>query len=288
MARWAYEVNEGVDTKSKIYVGISLLIIASLVIFLIGRVNAQDAVLADLTARLKQQGVPIVSVSLVSRIPFTVGIVVQSSGRDLASPDDPIYQHIVVREATLAQQRGYKVDLVQITVIDNQGKVIISGKVIIPENTIATSLTAEALDNPTVASLLRQELSTYGMSIHSIDVSSDSSGVQQAIIDLQARDLQQANSALPMFMFGVRTSFFGRFNDTHHTNLKIVYVNLNNSTGERLLKYVNDLQLRNENWWQAPGLTQEWFPHPPVSIPPAATPNPSATSAPAPTPRTYP
>ncbi|GEM_PF-2683880 len=34
-------------------------------------------------------------------------------------------------------------------------------------------------------------------------------------------------------------------------------------TGQLLLKYVLDLQLDSESWWQIDGLTQSWFPSPP-------------------------
>ena len=34
-------------------------------------------------------------------------------------------------------------------------------------------------------------------------------------------------------------------------------------TGQLLLKYVLDLQLDSESWWQIDGLTQAWFPSPP-------------------------
>lgn len=226
----------------------------------------QEEIVDNLTERLIQQGVPIKSAKITSDASFgtIIEFVLQSSSEgDRVAPDDPLYEHAVRREVDLAQERGLKVKAVKVTFVNTQGKLICGGTVVTKEGMISQFDTPSKLDNDTVVDLLRQELDLCGMSLDKLDVSLDPGGIRWATVHLQVPDIETANAGIPDFMWKIRNTVEA-LNANQGTQIAIYQVNLTTTQGEPLLRYVNDLQLEREHWWQADELTKEWFPHPPA------------------------
>jgi len=232
--------------------------------FLLSQTKAQNNVVSDLIAYLTQKGVPVKNIEITSRIPFRVEVTLQSasSGQGVA-PDDPSFEHIVQRGVALVEKRdNIKFDVVRVIVVNTQGVPIYWSDV--PVRTVEETLFPSKLDDVTTAGLIREQIGLYGMSLDKLEVSSDTDGTQVLTIRLSVQDIGIANSALPQFMPELRV-LVEKLNAEHGTQIVICKVDIVDAEGKLLLKYVLDLQLAQENWWQADGLTLEWFPHPPPS-----------------------
>lgn len=79
---------------------------------------------------------------------------------------------------------------------------------------------------------------------------------------MNAPDLESANKALPRLMRELPL-LVNRLNGEQGASISVIKVDLKDAQGRLLLKYMYDLELETENWWQADGLSRDWFPHPP-------------------------
>ena len=256
-----------ISMRTVIGIVVGLAVIGISLTFLFNRVRAQDDIAVDLTARLQQQGVPVKDVAVTGRVPFRVKITLQStSDAEKVAPGDPIFEHAAHREVVLAQRRNdIKFDVVKIIIVNTQGTPIYWSDVPVSAGSEKMSPPSEPND-AAISEVVREELVLHGISLEDLSVSSDAESVQTLTIRLSVPDIQTANSALPQFMLDL-PALLEKLNAEKGTQIAICKIDLVDAAGQLLLRYVKDLQLSQENWWQADGVTQEWFPHPPPGGP---------------------
>ena len=228
----------------------------------VGQAMTQEEIVADLTARLTQQGVPIKAAKITSHIPFEIELVLQSSSEgDTVTPDDPLYEHATRREVDLAQKHGIEIETVKVTIVNTQGTPICWGTVVPKREIMGQVVMPAKLDNDIVAAILRKQLPLGQMSLDTLDVSLDADGARRVAIQLHVADIETANATVPEFMEELRLVIMA-LNANQGAQIAVYEVGLGTIKGQPLLNYVNDLQLGRQHWWQADELTKEWFPHP--------------------------
>lgn len=256
-----------ISMRTVIGIVVGLAVIGISLTFLFNRAHAQDNIAVDLTARLQQQGVPVKDVAVTGRVPFRVEITLQStSDTEKVAPSDPIFEHAAHREVVLAQRRNdIKFNVVKIIIVNVQGTPIYWSDVAVSAGSEKISPPSD-LNDAATSEVVREELALHGISLEELRVSSDAESAQTLTIRLSVPDIQTANSALPQFMLDL-PALLEKLNAEKRTQIVICKVDLVDAAGQPLLRYVKDLQLSQENWWQADGVTQEWFPHPPPGGP---------------------
>lgn len=231
---------------------------------------SQQDIVNDLMSSLEQQGIPVKSVQIISdeewNPPIVIECVLQSSSEsDKGTPDDPIYSNLVSRTVNLAQKCGLEAKAVSIIFINARGELLSWETLALREEEDVTSQFDQPhkLSNDAVATLLSQKFPLTEVSLNKLDITLDSDGIRWANIDLLVPDIETANTDLSYFMLEIRT-IIEELNLEQGAQIAIYQIDLSYTTGEPLLRYINDLQLRHESWWQADNLTKDWFPHPPL------------------------
>lgn len=232
--------------------------------FLYTQVQAQGDFVSEITARLAQQNVPVKNIAITTRIPFQVEVGVQSvSIGEKVTPDDPSFINIIIREAiAVRNQFNIKLDTIRITIVNVSGNPIYWSDE--PLLQAISSPLPSTMDNTAVAKLIRNQLPLHGMTLNLLDVSSNIDGVRILKIQLSAQDVQFANKSVPQFMLDL-PELIKKLNSEAGLQIAIYKVDVVDAKSQPLLKYTYDLQLAQENWWQADGMSQDWFPHPPPS-----------------------
>lgn len=262
---------------------VNLIIIAILILICSGlsffEVHAQDEVVQDLYNRLIQDGVPVVDIETISRIPYKIAINLQSaSSDDSLSIDDNWNMVLTHREATLSYRTGIRLASYKVDVLNNLGKVISSAEYFIYSQDISQNEKAGAavVDNETTRELIRSELNTGDLSIDILDVYQDQ-GIEPSgqvfILQVSGQDLQQVNGSLPGFM-GSFLHMLDSVNSQYGTNLDLCHLRVKDKAGNILIDFVRDLDGGTSQWTLAEGVYSDWFPQPK----PAPTPSPKPTS----------
>jgi hypothetical protein len=248
---------------------ISLAVVATALAFVASQVNAQDDIVAELRERLARQGVPVKDVAIVSRIPFKIEITLQSASTgQFVAPDDPIYGAAAQREVAAARGRGFKIYSLTLRIVNAQGQPITWADLPVDEALDTQPLLPSPLDDSVVAQVIREHLSLDSMSLDRLDIGRDINGAQVITITLSAKDIETANQTVPTMMWTLRT-LVEQLKTERAAQIASYRVDIFDAQGQPLLKYVRDdtASESRENWWQAPGMTQDWFPHPPPPIP---------------------
>ncbi len=248
--------------------------------------NAQNQSVEVLAQRLKQQGVPVRDVVVVSRVPFQIRITLQSASTDKTlTLDDTWFMQLSRREATLAFRIGLGVSSYELTVLNSKGDTIASEQKFLYPSDQSQQLIVPGqskVDNTTTKKLITDRLKLAGMSLDKIEVISDtlSAGTGQILlIQLSVPDLTTANKSFLTFHDSLARTL-ATINSEQGTYLVLCQVRIVDKNGQVLLNYVNNLESGGEQWSQAPGFNDDWFPHPA----PTSAPKPIPT----PTPRPYP
>ena len=163
----------------------------------------------------------------------------------------------------MAHQRyGIQPDSVNLTIVNASGATIYHA--ILPVREIAQVATS-TVDDTSAAKLVQAQLPMDGLHLTSVDINTDANGARVLTLHLGAQDVAAANLAIPQFMPDL-FRFLDELNSVQAMQITICNVYLVDSKGELLLKYVRDIALAQENWWQADGLSQGWFtvPAPPT------------------------
>ena len=238
---------------------LSIIVVAGTLAYVVIRVNAQEDIISDLTKRLVAQGIPLKSIESQSLIPLSLKITLQRIDEQ-DKPLEPFYVHAVKREVTLAGKRGFDVNELTLVILNTKGDteywVTEPIKKISEQNVIPSGI-----DNDTTAILIAKNLDLYGLNLDSIEVNSDERNAQTLSLLLRVSDIETANKALPEFMPAFR-SFVENLNESSDTRIRVSKVELFDDKDQLLLRYVLDLELEQQSWWMADGLTMEWFPHP--------------------------
>jgi len=245
-----------------VIVGVVILF-AVLSFIVVNRVNAQNDVVSDLKSRLTAQGVPIKSIQIVSRLPFKLEIQLQSQSKNqIATPDDATFEALVERELAVAHRRDINIDAVKVSILNANGTAIFWADVPVrslPQKQERRISTDEA------KGLLSTQLPLNGMKIATVQVSETQDGDRVLTANVSADSVAQANKALP----GLMGNLPRIVEDANGKGAAISVFNLNiqDQKGNVLLKYSFDAELQQESWWQAEGVSQDWFPHPPTASP---------------------
>jgi hypothetical protein len=241
------------------------IIIALMLLFLAGSfviktVSARESAVQEVTDRLRQRGIPVRG-EIQSLLPYRVKFILQSSSvGTLVSPDDPTFEQAVYREIALAKGRSLRFDAVELAVVNTAGTVLYTGEM--PSHFILPAGTAlPDIDGPAISNRLASKLSTPGITFASVRVDNELGTIHRLSLNLVTADLQTANTALSTLMGTVYPNILNE-NSIGNAHIGVYQITLSDAAGNLLLKYSRDLELSQENWWQAPDLTQDWFPHP--------------------------
>jgi len=226
------------------------------------KIAAQQEVVGYLKERLEKQNIPIADIKVLGTSPhLRLEIIVQSvSEGETGKSIDPIVRHSVRREVMLARQHGYVVDSFILVFLNQQGKEIYWAEMPVHSENVPFQISPSKLDDRATRDIVLKKLNLYGLSLVEAEVVA-SEGIQALTLRLSTPSLETANRSLPDFMPSLRPLLA----DINAQGAQIVLckVELVDEKGQLLLKYVLDLQLDSESWWQIDGLTQAWFPSPP-------------------------
>jgi len=227
----------------------------------------QQQIIDNITSILIRKGVPISSVKIITEpeanppilVSFTV---LSSSTNDQLAPLDPIYINIIGHEVNFAQLHGLNTGGVSVIIVNSQGAVLLRDKkpvlnkaylstvVSKPSNTDADNLTAAFSNTP-----------TFGMALENVNIYPVESGAFQAKFKVNASNAALANTSIPNFL----RTLLSRVTELNNSGARIgIYeVEITDSAGNKLLQYINDLEVGSrQNWWQSEALTEVWYPHP--------------------------
>ncbi len=261
----------------------ALGVIIVAVAFMAAEANAQDQSVTDLFERLKQKGVPVKTVTIVSQIPFQVDVVVQSStdGKKLTL-DDLWDMQLTRREATLAYRIGMRVNNYTLIVLNTKGETIAWEQNYLRPSALsqqAATPVVPRVDNATAQRLVAERLNLAGMSLTMLRVISDTTSNtagQILVLELVVPDLEAANRSLLPFMDSLSRTL-ATINSEQGTNLVLCRLKLTDRQGTVLLNYVRDLETHEETSSSVEGLVK-WYPHPPEELPGSTSPMPTPIS----------
>lgn len=259
----------------------------------------QQAIIDAITAELKQEGVPIVSVNAIDdsrwdpAIPVVIEYVLRQTPTDPGQmSDDGTYAQLVRRAVNLAQKQGLNAAAVSLVRIDGQDKIISRdvNKLVDKANISAQFDPPLKLSDAAVTELLQKDIMLEQITINKIDVHEDSMGYRQVVFSLEAPDIETANAQISNVVGTVRQKI-DELNSNQGTQIPYYIINAKTSAGEWLLKYLYDIQIGSESSWLNPKITNVWYPHPPsmpsnsgppVSSPVSQGPPPIITQGPGP------
>jgi hypothetical protein len=218
-----------------------------------------DEVISQAMKSLTEQGVPVKSWSLDGP---TLTVALQSaSTTDVGTPDDPIHLSQVQREAFLAKSRGLGLTQLRLSVTNAEGKALFAGDIVLDKELDARWSAAATLpDSETVAALraaLTEKTDLSGLALKQFDLTTDA-GTRQLVIAAVAADIKAANVSTASFMISLHSAL-NDLNAQSGAQIALARVDITDEKGEPLLKWIYDVQRGAEDWWQAPGMTTDWF-----------------------------
>jgi len=250
-----------------------ILIIIGIVLVFNLRVKAQQGVetaspqqdvVGYLQERLKQQNVPFTQMKILQESPLEIEITLQSiSTGEKFAPDDFINLHLTIREAVLANERGYNINGLTEVVLNKDGKTIDWGwshLIGVYYLKLAPSTVTDAL----AMGLVDEKINTYGMSVVNKDVSSFD-GFKTLNLDLSTTSFEEANQTVSQ----IKDALGPLAKDINAQGAQVVMVRLKvkDEKGAVLLNYLRDLQFETEGWWAAEGINiDSWYPSIPAPM----------------------
>jgi len=230
-------------------------------------VKAQEDLVTELNTRLTQLGVPVIDMSIDSRVPFQITILLQSSTTaDHRTDEDALNEYLAYREAYLSHKFGLDLDSFIISLVNVNGDVIHWEQRFLTLRYTNPDFSApKNMDNQATETLLREQLDFQGLQIDELTVTTGAGSeqdVQTVSIRLTASSLQAANAAIPG-LIGTLISNLSKINQESDIALiAVCRLWVIDKNGDILLSYLYDLELGMQRWGMAPGVTQDWFPHP--------------------------
>ena len=240
-----------------------VLALVPLLVFPAARAGAQKSVAQMLEARLLEKGLPVKDFAVGEWPSAVVRLVLQSaSSTDKLAPEDPGYEHAVDRVLALALRDGLGVALLDLTIVNTEGKPI-HWALGMPVNQafLNRGYPASKMGEYEVGDWVRQALPLHGLSLDDVRVARDADNWDEVSVRLSATDVAAANPSLAAFMRETLDQV-EMFNSGRRGQIAILRVELVDDHGQLLLRHVRDYQLWQEHWWQAEGMTEEWFPSP--------------------------
>ncbi len=227
--------------------------------------GSQQAIVNDILLSLQGQGIPVTSFKLVDdggfNPPVVVNFVLQGNPE---SPDNAIYTNLIGHEVNLAQKKGLDVGAFSIILVDAEGNILnkLTGA-IVSEDEIQEIMPPQNTDDSSVVAFLRQNLDLFGMSLTNLELTRDKDSLRILTIELEVAGLQTAKDVEGDFMWTTQRTI-EKFNLENGLAISCYRINIWSENGELFVKYINDLQLRRESWWEIDGLNGCWWPSPPI------------------------
>lgn len=248
--------------RSIILVGLTLVVLGIILGLSYTKIAAQQEVVGYLKEQLEKQNIPVVDIKVLGISPYLrLEIIVQNvNAEETGKAIDPFVRHRVQREVILARQHGYAIDSFILICVNQQGEQIFRAEMPGYSENIPLQISPAKLDDRTTRDIVLKDLTLAGLSLVEAQVVT-SEGVQTLTLQLSTPSLEIANQSLPSFMFSLRP-FIADIN-AQGAQIVICRIELRDAKERLLLKYVLDLQLDSEFWWQINGLTEAWFPSPP-------------------------
>ena len=219
--------------------------------------SPQQDVVSYLQERLKQQNVPFTQIKILQESPLEIEITLQSvSEGEKFAPDDSANLHLTVREAVLANGRGYQINGLTQVVLNKDGKSISWGWLKVTD-LYYLKLAPSSITDALAMNLVDEKINTYGMSVVNKDISSFD-GFKSLNLDLSTTSLEEANQTLSQ----IKDSLGPLAKDVNAQGAQVVMVRLKvkDEKGEVLLNYLLDLQFETEGWWVADGINVDsWY-----------------------------
>lgn len=244
-----------------------LLLAISISVFVVFKSLAQNQTTDDLLVRLQQRDLPVVSVTTISRIPYTVKIVLQSASQTHQLTGDDNWSMLLARrEAGFAYRLGSRLASYQLEVINQPGEIISSSESFLypcDQNQQLSQGQSEKT-NAEVRDFIQKDLTFTGLEVKVLDVFSEAAVRNTGlvlVIELMTSDILSANQALPGFL----NDYFGllaTINQEAGANIVLTRLRVKDQTGHILLDYVKDLKGGTSHWTIAEGVYDDWFPKP--------------------------
>ena len=95
------------------------------------------------------------------------------------------------------------------------------------------------------------------MTLSKLESTYDNYSMPWVNIELQVKDIEEANGSLGQFMLNLRNEIEAL--NMQQAQVAVYNVKVKTSGGELILRYVHDLQLHSHSWWQADGLAHHLF-----------------------------
>jgi hypothetical protein len=225
-----------------------------------------QSILNTVSTSLNDQGIQIKSIGIVNDDQWNPSNVVKcvmqsSSSGAQANPSDAISFSLIFHEINMAQLRGLKIGAIDVSVINALGDVITESTVKAKNIETASRLIKPfKLDNVSVKALLSEKKLPKGFLTKDIRVTNGSDNLRKAIYVIEVPDIVTANGGISEVMIGTMQEI-SNLNDKQDTQIAVYQIDLVSSSGEILLKYLNDIFLKSETSWQNNALS-EWYPHP--------------------------
>lgn len=245
-----------------ILVGLILVVMGITVSLCYTKIAAQQEVVGYLKERLEKENIPVLEIKVLGTSPYLrLMIIVQNVNvEETGKAIDPIVRHSIQREVILARQHGYVIDSFVLVILNHQGEQIFLAEMPGYSENVPLQISPAKLDDRATRDIALKNLTLYGLSLVEARVVT-SEGIQTLTLQLSTPSLETANQSLPEFMLSLRP-FIADIN-AQGAQIVICRIELRDAKGQLLLKYVLDLQLDSEIWWQIDGLTEAWFPSPP-------------------------
>lgn len=240
----------------------------------VSRASAQNDQILELRARLEMQQVPIKEIFISNQSPLQVVVRIQSASSGAqGTPNDPLFSAIVQREILASFRRGFEIQAYRVEVMNTDGQTIGGMDVPIDENLAKEQVIPSEMDDSLIAQTIREQLPVGDLSLQQLEVSKDEDGAHVLFVELVAPDIEIANKEIPELMNSLSRQV-EKLRNVNGLRLASYRVDIYDAQGEPLLKYVKDYLTTDEraNWWQAPGITQGWFPHPLSTLAPQIDP----------------
>ncbi len=243
---------------------VAAIIFASLAAVAIGQLTSAEAVsgedrIGPLMDDLIERGVPVLSwhvngstlsVSLASR-----------SATGAGTPDDPLSLSLVERSAFLAKSRGADLSDLELDVRDSTGEPLFAGTTPIDTHPDSSWTSERPLsENETLTAVetaLTAKIALAGFSIDSYVIGGHENMREITVVATTA-DIGAANRSAAGLMIGL-PALVDTLNTGRRAQIAIARLELQDRSGRSLLKWIYDAQRRTQNWWQAPGITTDWF-----------------------------
>jgi len=218
-----------------------------------------ESVMSQSMAGLTERGVPVKSWSLVGPV---LSVMLESASKtDVGTPEDPINVSLAQREAFLAKSRGIGLGTLKLEVVNAEGKSLFLGETVLdkelsPEWSVGKAL-SEADVAGAVQAAIHEKTDLSGLKLAPMTLISES-GAREIRLNAVAAGVEAANLSTAALMI----SLYNAINDTNtqkNGQIALAFVDITDEAGKPLLKWVYDAQRGTQDWWQAPGMTTDWF-----------------------------